>query len=107
MTDTDGNVSYPMTFLAEYDNPEPRACRNMRAMAERSAEKTADLTVIMNPGEETETQERMTVPIGSTVLCVTNGEYDFFDDAECTVPSGQWDKLSDHVFYIIPAFEAM
>ena len=28
---------------------------------------------------------------------------EMFEDPACTVPAGQWDKNSDHVYYMLPA----
>jgi hypothetical protein len=78
----------------------------MRAAAERSAELTADLTIVMNPGTDREVTESMTVPVGSTVIYVTNEDTTLYEDAECTVPAARWDKLSDMTWYLVTA-EAM
>ena len=44
-----------------------------------------------------------TVPSGSNVIYIADQWMDMFEDPECTVPAGQWDRTSDHTFYVRPA----
>ena len=104
VTDRDGQITgSPLIFSVEYDADEPRACRNMRAIAERSAESTADLTLVLNPGTEGEVTESMTVPVGSTVIYVTDSDSSLYEDTGCTVPAGRWDKSSSMTWYLVTA----
>ena len=101
--DQDGQVvGTPLIYSIDYDLDEPRACRNLRACAERSTELTAELTIIMNPGTDDEVIETMTVPAGSTVIYVSASGMSLYEDADCTVPASRWDKLSDMTWYIAP-----
>ena len=101
--DQDGQVvGTPLIYSIDYDLDEPRACRNLRACAERSSELTAELTIIMNPGTDDEVIETMTVPAGSTVIYVSDSGMSLYEDADCTVPASRWDKLSDMTWYLAP-----
>ena len=101
--DQDGQVvGTPLIYSIDYDLDEPRACRNLRACAERSTELTAELTIIMNPGTDDEVIETMTVPAGSTVIYVSDSGMSLYEDADCTVPASRWDKLSDMTWYLAP-----
>ena len=101
--DQDGQVvGTPLIYSIDYDLDEPRACRNLRACAERSSELTAELTIIMNPGTDDEVIETMTVPVGSTVIYVSDSGMSLYEDADCTVPASRWDKLSDMTWYLAP-----
>ena len=101
--DQDGQVvGTPLIYSIDYDLDEPRACRNLRACAERSTELTAELTIIMNPGTDDEVIETMTVPVGSTVIYVSDSGMSLYEDADCTVPASRWDKLSDMTWYLAP-----
>ena len=101
--DQDGQVvGTPLIYSIDYDLDEPRACRNLRACAERSSELTAELTIIMNPGTDDEVIETMTVPAGSTVIYVSDSGMSLYEDANCTVPASRWDKLSDMTWYLAP-----
>ena len=101
--DQDGQVvGTPLIYSIDYDLDEPRACRNLRACAERSSELTAELTIIMNPGTDDEVIETMTVPAGSTVIYVSDSGRSLYEDADCTVPASRWDKLSDMTWYLAP-----
>ena len=101
VTDRDGQESSPLIISVNYDVPEPRASRNMRAIAERSAEYTAELTIVMNPGTDSEKIESMKVPIGSTVIYVANSNMTLYADEDGTVPASRWDHVSDNVYYLI------
>ena len=46
----DGEITEPLIYEVEYDSPEPRACRNLRAFAERDAAQVATVRLVMNPG---------------------------------------------------------
>ena len=101
--DQDGQVvGTPLIYSIDYDLDEPRACRNLRACAERSTELTAELTIIMNPGTDDDVIETMTVPAGSTVIYVSDSGMSLYEDADCTVPASRWDKLSDMTWYLAP-----
>ena len=101
--DQDGQVvGTPLIYSIDYDLDEPRACRNLRACAERSSELTAELAIIMNPGTDDEVIETMTVPAGSTVIYVSDSGMSLYEDADCTVPASRWDKLSDMTWYLAP-----
>ena len=100
VTDPNGEERMPLIFSINYDVSEPRACRNLRAIAERSAEQTADLKIVMNPGTDSETEQSMTVPIGSTVIYVSDAGMTLYEDAGCSIPAARWDHVSSQTFYL-------
>ena len=99
----DGEVTVPLTYLAAYDRPEPRACRNLRAAAERDADQVVTVSLVLNSGTEDEIAQTKAVPAGSNVVYIADEWMEMFEDPDCTVPAGQWDKTSDHVYYMLPA----
>ena len=101
----DGEITEPLIYEVEYDAAEPRACRNLRAFAERDAAQVATIRLVLNPGTEKEEEQTMVVPIGSNVVYFADEWMEMFEDPECTVPSEQWDKLSDHTYYMRPSGE--
>ena len=101
----DGVITEPLIYEVEYDSPEPRACRNLRAFAERDAAQVATVRLVMNPGTAEEEEQTMVVPVGSNVVYFADGWMEMFEDPDCTVPAEQWDKMSDHTFYMRPSGE--
>ena len=101
----DGVITEPLIYEVEYDSPEPRACRNLRAFAERDAAQVATVRLVMNPGTAEEEEQTMVVPVGSNVVYFADEWMEMFEDPQCTVPAGQWDKLSDHTYYMRPSGE--
>ena len=99
----DGEISEPLTYLAAYDRPVPRACRNLRAAAERDADRVVTVSLVLNPGTPDEVAQTKVVPAGSNVVYIADEYMEMFEDPACTVPAGQWDKNSDHVYYMLPA----
>ena len=102
----DGELSVPLSYEARYDLPEPRACRNLRAAAERDAKEVAVITLVMNPGTDDELVQTKAVPSGSNVVYIADEWMNMFEDPECTVPAEPWDKTSDHTYYMLPALPA-
>ena len=98
----DGVVTQPLTYEVAYDQPVPRACRNLRAAAERDAEQVAVITLIANPGTAEEQVQTKTLPAGSNAVYVADEWMALYEDEACTVPAGQWDKMTDHTYYMIP-----
>ena len=101
----DGEITEPLSYEVAYDVEQPRACRNLRAFAERDAAQVATVRLVMNPGTEIEEEQTMVVPIGSNVVYFADEWMEMFEDPECTVPAEQWDKLSDHTYYMRPSGE--
>ena len=99
----EGEITEPLTYLVAYDRPEPRACRNLRAIAERDTAQNVTVTLVRNPGADDEVSQTKTVPVGSNVVYIAEERMEMFEDSECTIPAGQWDKISDHTYYMIPA----
>jgi len=99
----DGEITEPLIYEVEYDSPEPRACRNLRAFAQRDAAQAVTVRLVMNPGTAEEEEQTMVVPVGSNVVYFADGWMEMFEDPECTVPAEQWDKLSDHTYYMRPS----
>ena len=99
----DGEITEPLSYEVAYDVEQPRACRNLRAFAERDAAQVATVRLVMNPGTEIEEEQTMVVPIGSNVVYFADEWMEMFEDPECTVPAEQWDKLSDHTYYMRPS----
>ena len=89
-----------------YDSAEPRACRNLRAFAERDAARVASIRLVLNPGTAEEEEQTMVVPVGSNVVYFADEWMEMFEDPECTIPAEQWDKLSDHTYYMRPSGES-
>ena len=98
----DGQTTDPLIYDVCYDEPEDRACRNLRALAERDAPQVVTVTLVMNPGTEAENSQTMTVPAGSNVVYIAAEGMDMFEDPACTVPAEQWDRFSDHTYYMRP-----
>ena len=98
----DGEITEPLIYEVAYDAAEPRACRNLRAFAERDAAQVATVRLVLNPGTESEEEQTMVVPIGSNVVYFADEQMEMFEDPECTVPAQQWDKVSDHTYYMRP-----
>ena len=103
LLESDGMVYEPLIYEVDYDEPEPRACRNLRAAAERDTADTVEVTLVMNPGREDEVIQSKTVPVGSNVVYIAEQWMDMYEDPECTVPAGQWDKTTDHTYYMLPS----
>ena len=61
------------------------------------------LYLVMNPGTAEEEEQTMVVPEGRNVVYFADGWMEMFEDPECTVPAEQWDKLSDHTYYMRPS----
>ena len=98
----DGEITEPLIYEVAYDAAEPRACRNLRAFAERDAAQVATVRLVLNPGTESEEEQTMVVPIGSNVVYFAEEQMEMFEDPECTLPAQQWDKVSDHTYYMRP-----
>ena len=54
----------------------------------------------MNPGTDSETEQSMTVPIGSTVIYVSDAGMTLYEDAGCSIPAARWDHVSSQTFYL-------
>ena len=102
----DGEITEPLIYEVEYDSAEPRACRNLRAFAERDAARVASIRLVLNPGTAEEEEQTMVVPVGSNVVYFADEWMEMFEDPECTIPAEQWDKLSDHTYYMRPSGES-
>ena len=102
----DGEITEPLIYEVEYDSAEPRACRNLRAFAERDAARVATIRLVLNPGTAEEEEQTMVVPVGSNVVYFADEWMEMFEDPDCTVPAEQWDKMSDHTYYMRPSGES-
>ena len=97
-----GVVTQPLTYEISYDLAEPRACRNLRAAAQRDADQVAAITLVAFPGTDREQVQTKFIPAGSNAVYVADGPMALYEDEECTVHAGQWDKMTDQTYYMIP-----
>ena len=96
----DGEETVACVLAAEYDTPEPLACRTLRAPFERASENMMTMTFVIDPGADHEIKREITVP-ANTEASQMFGEAPivYFNDADCETLS-HWDRMSDRSFYI-------
>ena len=85
---------------AEYDKPEPLACRTLRAPFERNTENAMTVSFVVDPGTDHEFSRQLTVPVGTEAgMMHGNVPFVFFHD-----PDGEtlihWDRMSDNSAYV-------
>lgn len=96
--DGEDTVIYYMAM--SYDQPEPFACRVLRAAFERDARNTMNMTYLIDPGTDHETVRTLTLPANTDCrFSAVTTPYVYFYDPDCTRMSG-WDGMSDLTVYI-------
>lgn len=96
----DGEESFLSTVDFAYDQPEPIACRALRAAFERDARRMIDMSFVFDPGTDHESVKTLTLPVNTDcrMMC-SSVPYVYFYDLEQTAVSG-WDGLSDLTIYV-------
>ena len=95
----DGEMKVIYIMAAEYDQPEPIACRILRAGFERDSENMMKLAVVADAGTDHELSVNYTVPVNCENKIFYDGPVVLFDDADGTVLT-HWDRMSDHTWYV-------
>lgn len=96
----DGKETVVRVIDAEYDKPEPLACRTLRAPFERKTENAMTVRFIVDAGTDHEFSRQLTVPVNTEAgMAFGDVPVVFFND-----PDGEtlahWDRMSDLTMYI-------
>ena len=84
-----------------YDEPEPLACRVLRAAFEHESRNMMNVTYAIDKGTDHEITRTLTVPVNTDCgFKVNNVPYVYFYDPDYTTLFS-WDRMSDHTLYVI------